>query len=128
MIELSKVKEGEKVADLGSGDGRIAIAFAKSGALVDGFELDEERIKESRELIKIERLDKKIKIHNKNFWDVDLSPYDITVIYPMPDVMQELEEKLSKELKMGTRILLNYYPFPSLKCKALKNKVYLYIR
>jgi 16S rRNA G1207 methylase RsmC len=32
MIELAKLKPGEKAADLGSGDGCIVIALAKAGA------------------------------------------------------------------------------------------------
>ncbi len=48
MLDLSNVTENDKVADLGTGDGRIAIAFAKKGALVDGFELDEKLVSKSQ--------------------------------------------------------------------------------
>ena len=36
MLALAEIKPGEKMADLGSGDGRIVIAFAKAGAEAHG--------------------------------------------------------------------------------------------
>lgn len=54
MIDLANIKPGEKAADLGTGDGRIAIALAQAGAVVDAYELDDERIKEAQENIKKE--------------------------------------------------------------------------
>lgn len=45
MIDLADIKPGEKAADLGTGDGRIAIALTQAGALVDAYELDDEMIK-----------------------------------------------------------------------------------
>src|SRR5690242_18261857 len=51
MVELAKIKPGEKAADLGTGDGRIAIALTKAGAIVTAFELDEKLIKIEQENI-----------------------------------------------------------------------------
>ena len=128
MVELSKVEPGEKVVDLGSGDGRIAIAFAKTGALVDGYELDKALIKESEINIEKENVTSKITILNKDFWEADLSSYNVVCVYPMPDIMKALETKLKKELRPGTKILTNYYLFPNLKTETSKNNIYLYIK
>ncbi len=128
MVQLSEVTQIDRVADLGTGDGRIAIAFAKEGAWVDAYELDGELIQKAKSLIKKERLDDHIKMLKKDFWKADLSVYDIICIYPMPDIMQRLEEKLLKELKKGTRVLLNYYPFSNWKFEKTKNNIYLYVK
>jgi len=126
MVELSKIKIGQRVADLGSGDGRIAIEFARAGALVEGFELDEKLIKTSIRTIKNNDLSKNIKIHKKNLWEIDFSIYDIITVYPMPDIMQELENKILGEAKSNTKIITNYYEFPNLRYKTTKNNIYLY--
>jgi len=127
MVELSKVKNSQRLADLGSGDGRISIEFAKAGAIVDGYELDEKLIDLSQEIINKESLSDKIKIHKANFWDIDFSPFDIITIYPMPDIMQKLEGKIIKEVKSNSKIITNYYEFPNLKYKTKKNNIYLYV-
>jgi len=47
MIDLADIQLGEQAADLGTGDGRIAIALSQAGAIVAAYELDEEKIKEA---------------------------------------------------------------------------------
>jgi hypothetical protein len=40
--------------------------------------------------------------------------------------MEMLEKKLQKELQLGARVLLNYYPFQTWKYEKMKDKIYLY--
>lgn len=126
MIELADIKPGEKAADLGSGDGRIVVALAQKGAIATGYELDETLINTSLENIK--NADVSATILKKDFWEEDLRIYDVICVYPMPDIMETLEEKLQRELRPGTRVLLNYYPFPHWKEAVKKDNVYLYIK
>jgi ribosomal protein L11 methylase PrmA len=128
MIQLASIKKSEKAADLGSGDGRIVIALAQAGAQAQGYEQDENLIDISKELIRRARCDSRAVIHNKDFWQENLSTYDIICVYPMPDVMEALEKKLQEELKPGARVLLNFYPFPNWKAKKKKDNVYLYVK
>lgn len=52
MIQLAKVKPGEKAVDLGSGDGSVIIALAKAGAEAHGYELNPFLVWLSRRQIK----------------------------------------------------------------------------
>ncbi len=128
MIELSQVNKNDRVADLGSGDGRISIAFGQKGAQVTGFELDDGFIEKSEKLIDSLSLENNITIQKKNFWNVNLNSFDIVCIYPMPDIMDLLEIKLLTELKPKIKVLTNYYKFPNWKYKKMKNNIYLYVR
>ena len=125
MVELANPKANEKGADLGSGDGRIVIAFATHGIEMHGYEIDKELIHLSEENIKELKLSNAF-IHEKDFWQEDLSCYDIICSYPMPTIMGRLERKLQEELKPGTRILLNYFPFKHWKLEKTKDNIYLY--
>ncbi|MCP6727593.1 MAG: hypothetical protein KJI69_06300, partial [Patescibacteria group bacterium] len=40
ITEIAKIKEGERVAELGSGNGKLVIALAKTGAEVHGYEIN----------------------------------------------------------------------------------------
>lgn len=151
MVELAQPKPGELVADLGTGDGRIAIAFAQTGAHVDAYEIDEALRKLAEENIKKELINShpdsshasnaaqgsyehqndnitKPTILNKDFWTVDLSQYNIICCYPMPTIMGRLERKLQTELKPGSRVVLNYFPFLHWKEKTKKDNIFLYIK
>lgn len=127
MLALADPKKGEKGVDLGSGDGRIVIAFAKKGVVMTGYELDPSLIVQSRQALQ-ERSLTSATIEAKDFWEADLSLYSIITIYPMPDVMDILETKLKKETKKGTRILTNYYQLPTWKLTSTKDHIYLYIK
>lgn len=124
MVELADINPGEKAADLGSGDGRIVVAFAQKGAQVTGYELDQELIKLSEQ--NLQQANVSATILQRDFWQEDLGIYDIICVYPMPDVMHVLQQKLQKELRPGSRVLLNYYPFPTWKEVTKKDSVYLY--
>lgn len=126
MIQLAEVKQEELAADLGSGDGRILVALAKAGAIAHGYELDEKLNQKASNDITKEKLTANIVLHQSDFWHEDLSQFSLITCYPMPDIMEPLEKKLYRELKPGSRILLNYYPFPSLIASKTKDNIYLY--
>lgn len=128
MVELANPSISDKIADLGSGDGRISIEFAKLGCAVDGYELESDLVLKSQAHIQSLGLDSKISIKQKDFWDIDLSPYNVVAVYPMPDIMLRLEKKLRTELQPGSRVVTNYYHFPNWKHAALKDHIYLYIK
>ena len=53
MLDMAKVKEADKVFDLGCGDGRVvAMAAKKYKAKAVGVDIDPERIKDSAETLK----------------------------------------------------------------------------
>ena len=78
MLELAQVNKGDVVYDLGSGDGRIVITAAKKyGARAVGFEIDPERITQSRESIRKQGLEKLAEIREQDILTVDLSQANV---------------------------------------------------
>jgi len=126
MVELAGNIKGKKIADLGAGDGRISIAFAKKGAVVDAFELDENQLKTLEKNLEKETSISSIYVKQENFWNADFSSYDVLCIYPMPDIMEVLEQKIKNEARNGTKVIINYYMFPNLKYEKQKDNVFLY--
>lgn len=126
MIDLADIQPGDLAVDLGTGDGRIAIALAKAGAAVTAYELDDNMQALAQKNAAEAGVD--ITFLQKDFWDEDLSPFHIVCCYPMPPIMKELEKKLMDELKPGSRVLLNYFPFEHWKETIKKDNVFLYIR
>lgn len=125
MLGLAEPQQGDRGIDLGSGDGRIVIAFAQKGVSMTGYELDERLATTSQAEIKVLGLPN-AHIEMQDFWQVDLSPFDIITIYPMPDIMELLESKLRNEGKKGARILTNYYQLPTWQPEKTKDHIYLY--
>tara|TARA_Y100000031_G_scaffold123901_1_gene139406 strand:+ start:277 stop:780 length:504 start_codon:yes stop_codon:yes gene_type:complete len=126
MIKFSKIKKGEKVADLGSGNGKIVIEFAKRGIEAHGFEVNPFLVWFSRRKIKKLNLEKKAFIHQKNFWKQDFSQFDLISIFQVGYIMGKLEKKLKKELKKGSRVISNTWKFPNWKPEKQEGYAYLY--
>lgn len=127
MKDLLKLKKGQKMVDLGSGDGRIVMAFARAGIESHGYEINPVLVMISRIRIRRAGLEKKAFIHFKDFWVTNLADFDAVTLYGIAHIMKRLESKLKKELKPGSKVVTNYFKFPSLKPIQTRNKVLLYL-
>jgi len=126
MVEMAEIKGDEISADLGSGDGRVVIAFAKKGIQAHGFEINPLLVLISRINIRRAGLKGKAFIHWKNFWKTDLSKFDIITVFQVDFAMNELENKLKKEFKTGAKVVSNQWTFPNWKYSKFESGVYVY--
>lgn len=111
MLKLVAVKPGEKMFDLGSGDGRIVIASAKKGADSVGVEFDEDLYKRSSAKIKQLGLDKKARIIHGDMLVQDYSSADVVTVYLLPVSTDKMRPILEKQLKKGARIVAHDFEF-----------------
>ena len=103
MLELAAVKKDDVVYDLGCGDGIIVVTAAKKhGCKAVGFDIDPERIKESRDSVKAGGVEKLVTIEEKDIFKVDLSPASVVTLYLLPELNVKLIPQLEK-LKEGSR-------------------------
>lgn len=106
MLQLARVRPGEVLYDLGSGDGRIVMMAAKEfGAVAYGVEIRKDLYEQSRARIRDLGLEGKAKIINTNFFDADISEADVVTMYLLTSVNERLKPKLEKELRPGTRVV-----------------------
>jgi 16S rRNA A1518/A1519 N6-dimethyltransferase RsmA/KsgA/DIM1 with predicted DNA glycosylase/AP lyase activity len=112
MLKLGGLKSGEKMFDLGSGDGRVVIKAAKEfGADATGIEMDNDLWKQSMDRIKSLGIDKKARIIKGDIVKQDLSGADMLTVYLLPSSNDKIRPKLEKELKAGTRIVSHDFLF-----------------
>lgn len=105
MLELAEVKKGDVVYDLGCGDGRIVVTAAKKyGVKAVGFDIDPQRIKESLENVKTNRLEHLVTIKEADIFTLDLSGADVVTLYLLPELNVRLIPQLEK-MKPGSRIV-----------------------
>lgn len=126
MVELAGPLQGKKTVDLGSGDGRVVIAFAKNGAQAVGVEVDPVRAATASECARQAGLDGNVFVHNTSFWDIDLSSFDIITLYGITSIMERLEKKIEQEAKRGCLIISNTFTFPHWTPLVERDGIYLY--
>ena len=112
MLELGKLKAGERHFDLGSGDGRVVImAASKFGAIATGIEFDNDLWKQSTQKIKNLGLDGKARIIQGDIMAQDYSSADVVTVYLLPSSNDKVRPLLEKQLKRGTRIVSHDFEF-----------------
>jgi tRNA1(Val) A37 N6-methylase TrmN6 len=112
MLELGDLKAGEKMFDLGSGDGRIVIAAArKFHADAVGVELDKDLYRQSLELIRKLGLEKSAQIINGDILRQDYSSADLIAVYLSPTSNDKVRPLLERQLKKGARIVAHDFEF-----------------
>lgn len=110
MLELAKVKRGETVIDLGSGDGRIMITAAKEyGARGFGVEIDPYLVQSSNEEALRAGVADRVKFLKQDLFTTDFHEADVLTLYLLPDVNMALRPKILSELRAGARVVSHDY-------------------
>lgn len=121
IIKLLDLKEGEKVYDLGCGDGRFlseASKITKTKAI--GYETAPIPffLAKLRQLFSTSKFD----VLMKNFYNTSFEQANVIYCYLGPETMQKLAPKFQKECKKGTRIYSNSFSIKSIKPKQTWKK------
>jgi ubiquinone/menaquinone biosynthesis C-methylase UbiE len=112
MLLLGGLQAGEKMFDLGSGDGRIVIMAAeKFHAQAIGVELDKDLWKHSMDRIRRLGLEKSARIINGDLLKQHYSSADLVTVYLLPVSNDKVEPLLDRELKKGARVVSHDFEF-----------------
>jgi protein-L-isoaspartate O-methyltransferase len=112
MLQFGELKPGEKMFDLGSGDGRVVIMAAqKFGADATGVEFDADLWKQSTDRIKSLRIQNKARVIHGDIMRQNYSSADLLTVYLLPSSNDKLRPLLEKQLRKGTRIVSHDFAF-----------------
>ncbi len=112
MLRLAGVKAGDKVVDLGSGDGRIIVAAAKLGAKAEGWEISPFLWLASLWRIRKARVGALAKAHLGTYWSEKFSDADVVTLFLINTQMKRMQKKLRAELRPGSRVVSYAFKFP----------------
>ena len=137
MVQLAGIKDNERIIDLGSGTGRIILAAAKKHRqnLIVGLEKSPFlRLYTKWRLIFHPFLQKRIQIINGDFFNFNLSEYDVVFCFLTPEALRILAPKF-QQLKSGSRIVsymfyLDTYEnfIEKTEHVTIKDSIYIYIK
>lgn len=105
MLRAAQVGPSDIVYDLGSGDGRIAIAAAKLGARGVGIELDPSLVAMAGRNAAKAGVADRVRFIQGDMFKVDLSEATVVTMYLLTSINARLRPKLLRELKPGSRIV-----------------------
>lgn len=110
MLRLAGVGKGDVLYDLGSGDGRIAIAAAKQfGIRATGIDIDPALVLQAEQNAKNAGVGELAKFRLEDLFKADFRDATVVMLYLQPHLNVRLRPKLWAELKPGTRIVSHQF-------------------
>jgi hypothetical protein len=105
ITEHVRIPSDARVADLGSGDGRVLRLFERNYSIVSpaGYEINLWACWKSKVINKFKG--STAKIYYKNFFKEDLSGYNVVFCYLFPNCMNKLKDKFENELSPGSKVI-----------------------
>jgi SAM-dependent methyltransferase len=106
MLRLARIKKGDVLYDLGSGDGRIPIRAAEEyGIRAVGIDIDPKMIAVAEEAAHQAGVADKVRFRNEDLFRANIREATVVTLY-LSDVLNlKLRPKLLRDLRPGTRII-----------------------
>ena len=112
MLEMGGLRAGEKMYDLGSGDGRIVILAAqKYHANAIGVEYDKDLVHQSDAKIRKLNLQGSAKIIHGDIFAQNYGSADLVTVYLLPTSNDKVRPMLERQLKKGARVVAHDFEF-----------------
>jgi len=105
MLDLGAVGAGTRLLDLGTGDGRIALAAARRGALAEGIDIDPVLVNEASEAAAAQGLSARARFRTADLFATPLKGRDAVTMFLLPQVNMRLRPRLLAELAPGARVV-----------------------
>ena len=110
MLAMADVGPDDFVVDLGSGDGRILIAAARShGARGFGVDIDPARIRESTENARAAGVASRVSFQREDLFETEIGQADVLTLYLSPEINLQLRPRILAEMRPGTRVVSHIY-------------------
>lgn len=130
MVELADIQPGDRMYDLGCGDGRLVLAAAAQGARAIGFEVAVLPYLVAK--LRARRFGSgQAMIRYGDFWWADVSDADLVYFFLTPKANPRMKAKLEQELKPGAKVVAYVWPIEGWKpvaesCVPGQPSLYLY--
>lgn len=123
-LKLSALKKGERLLELGCGDGKVLVAAARKGAFVTGYELNPILVLIA--WIRTRKYRHNVRVVWGDFWRSDWPPADVIFVFLLPKYMQKLDTKIVQDASKPVRLVSFAFTIDSRKPTKILHDVYRY--
>jgi hypothetical protein len=124
LFELSGIKSGETMIELGCGDGRVLVEAAKKGIIGIGYELNPILVVYAK--IKTRKYSNLVTIKWANFWSTDWPKADFVFTFLLDRYMAKLDKKLLNYKYRPVTLITFAFEVPARRLLKQKNSIFLY--
>ncbi|HVE80566.1 MAG TPA: hypothetical protein VNA68_00250 [Candidatus Dormibacteraeota bacterium] len=125
LLDLADLKPGDKLVDLGAGDGRLLRAAAKREVYGTGYEIN--LLLYLWSLVMCWRYRKYIQLRLGNYWNAMLPQADAIYVFLIDHYMAKLDQKLKREVTRPTKVVSYVFRIPGKKPQKTTKNAFLYL-
>ena len=131
VVEFLKIKENDKIIDLGCGDGRILFkAIQMKNCKGVGIDINQKLIDECNQKVRKEKLGEKLQFFVDDFSKDNFDFYGCNCIcfYLVPKILKMIEDKIKKYIrdKNDRRVVSIRFPFRNMIPTSINEELKLY--
>jgi 16S rRNA A1518/A1519 N6-dimethyltransferase RsmA/KsgA/DIM1 with predicted DNA glycosylase/AP lyase activity len=123
-LELANLQPGDRLIELGCGDGRVVLAAARQGLQVTGYELNP--LLALLAWLRTLRYRRQVRIIWGDFWRSDWPPTDAIFTFLLTKYMKKLDNKIVQYNHKPVKLVSFAFQIPDKQATAEKSGVYLY--
>ena len=123
-LRLADLQPGQRMIELGCGDGKVLIAAAKQGISVVGYELNP--ILAAICWLRTRRYRKQVRVICADFWRADWPSTDVIFTFLLPKYMEKLDKKIIQSKHKPVKLISFAFAVPGKKPIIEKDGVYRY--
>ena len=123
-FELLDLKPGQRLLELGCGDGKLLRAAAQRGIYVTGYELNP--LLAGLCWLRTWRYRKLVSVRLADFWRADWPEADAVFGFILPKLMPKLDHKVLSENRQPLKVASFAFEIPGKKPVKTKDGVFLY--
>lgn len=122
-LDLADLRPGQTLLELGCGDGRVALAAAKQGIKVVGYELNP--LLAVLAWLRTWRYRHLVRIHWGNFWQADWPPAQAIFVFLLPKYMTKLDQRI-KQYGWPVTLVSFAFAIPDRPTTQVKQGIFVY--
>ncbi|QLC25929.1 methyltransferase domain-containing protein [Parasphingopyxis algicola] len=106
MLRMAQVRSGDRVIDLGTGDGRILIAAARDfGASGLGVDIDPVLVREAEANARVAGVAERTAFRAEDLFETPIADADVVAMFLLPEVNLRLRPRILAEMRPGARVV-----------------------